>query len=340
MLHSLNLGSGLAVYYLGYHPDRSKVSKPPTSSFTSEMEELNSTASHSTRLPVELHRNIIQFIPAGNDLTNLCKVSRLFKNEAQPILYGSSELLHYDYDRIMAWSRTIDSHPHLAHMVHFLTIPYELPLSSGLWARGKFHTSLAGALKRTINLKGIFIIESPETSVRTSGRMFTLLPKMLMGCGFRLRSFCGRLSSDAFLVDWWKFFREQKEIRYWEPVPRIPGHGMIIPRDIFPELAAIVLRQTESMSNTNLLLHLGPRPIHCLSLEWEMSMGNPLYIIKWFVDTITHFNWEAVGSTYRTPTALDIILAIIVQLPGLKFFRFASEQADSVCLNCLFNENR
>jgi hypothetical protein len=303
---------------------------------------MKESSSFCARLPTELHRNIILHC-YPHDLTNICRVSRLFKNEAQPILYESAELTYYDYDRILAWSRTIDSRPHLAHMVHLLILPYELSLSGPLWARGKFHTSLASALRKTVNLKGISIIQIPEATPRASGRVFTLLPKMLVGCSFRLQSFCGRLSTQGFLEDWWKFFSEQKEIRYWDPVPRIPGHGMILPRDMFPDLTAIVLRQTESTSNTNLLLHLGSRPIQHLSLQWDMSKGNPLYVIKWFVvlaDTVTHFNWEILGSTSpRSPTTLDIILAIIEQLPRLKFVRFSSEATDSVCLFCLAEDS-
>jgi hypothetical protein len=67
-----------------------------------------------------------------------------------------------------------------------------------------------------------------------------------------------------------------------------------------------------------------------------MSKGNPLYVIKWLEDlagTVTHFNWEALGSTsLRGPSALDIIHAIIEQLPGLKFLRFIFPEADSVRL--------
>jgi hypothetical protein len=264
----------------------------------------------------------------------------MFRDEAQPILYDSSELLCDDYDRILAWSRTIDSRPHLAHMVHFLTIPYELSLSNVLWARAKLHASFASALRKTVNLKGITIIEFPEGPAGPSRRMFTLLPKMMMGCGFRLHTFCGRLATGAFLVDWWNFFREQKEIRYWDPVPRIPGHGMILPRDMFPQLNAIVLRQTEPTSNTNLLFHLGSRPIERFSLQWEMSQGNPLYVIRWSVvltRTITHFNWEELGPTsLKRPTPVEIILAIIEQLPRLRFLRFCSGETELVCLWTIF----
>ena len=262
----------------------------------------------------------------------------MFRDEAQPILYHSFELLCDDHTRILAWCRTVDCCPHLAPMVHFLILPYELSLGNTM-RRSKFHALLACALRKTINLKGISIVELPEGSVGASGRTFTLLPKMMIGCGFRLHSFGGRLSTDAVLVDWWKFFGEQTEIRYWDPVPRIHGHGMILPRALFPQLTAIVLRQTEPTSNTNLLFHLGSRPIQRLSLQWEMSKGNPLFVIRWFVgltQKITHFNWEGFGWTFsQSPTPLDIILTLVEQLPDLKFLRFSSGAPDSVCLDYL-----
>jgi hypothetical protein len=305
------------------------------------MEEHKISTLSCARLPVELYRNIMRFIPLANDICSLCRVSQMLRDEAQPILYESPELLWDDYNRIWSWGRIVESRPHLAHMVQFLTIPYELSLGNALWIRTKFHASFANALRKTVNLKGITVVEFPSASAGTSRRMFTLLPQMMMGCGFRLRAFCGRLSTSAYLVDWWKFFGEQKEIRYWDPVPRITGHGMILPRDMFPHLTAIVLRQTELTCNTNLLFHLGSRPIQRLSLQWEMSKGNPLHVIRWSVvltSTITHFNWEEIGRTsLQEPTPIDIILAIIEQLPSLKFLRFSSGETHLVCLDCIIN---
>ena len=299
-------------------------------------EELGVTPSYCAWLPRELYRKILLFIPAANDLSKLCRVSRTFRDETQPLLYHSFELLYDDSGRILAWCHTIDRCPRLAQMVHFLRLPYELSLSNTSSRRPKFHTLLACALRKTVNLKGISIFELPEISGGVgTDRMCTLIPKIMIGCHFRLLAFSGRLSTNAIQVDWWKFFREQTEIRYWDPVPRIPGHGMSLPGDMFPQLTAIALRQTEPTSNTNLLFHLGSRPIERLSLQWEMSKGNPLYVIGWFdglTHNITHFNWEALGSTSSIGvTPLSIILALVKQLPKLRFLRFCSGEADSVC---------
>jgi hypothetical protein len=72
-----------------------------------------------------------------------------------------------------------------------------------------------------------------------------------------------------------------------------------------------------------------------------MSQGNPLHVIRWLVclsQQVTHFNWEALGSTsFQKPTSLDIILELVEQLPRLKFLRFSSGEPDSESCYGLMN---
>jgi len=104
-------GLGLAVYHTMLPLTAVKVSKPQHL-IRERDEELNSTAS-ILRGCCRTHRNIISLFQQER-LDQSSKVSTVQKRSPTYPL-RSSELLHYDYDRIMAWSRTIIP-PHLAHM--------------------------------------------------------------------------------------------------------------------------------------------------------------------------------------------------------------------------------
>jgi len=77
----------------------------------------------------------LSIYPPANDLVNLCQSVSDVQNEAQPILYRSSELLYPDSGVILAWARTVTSRRHLATRGAFLTLPYELPIKyNSSWA--------------------------------------------------------------------------------------------------------------------------------------------------------------------------------------------------------------
>jgi hypothetical protein len=73
-------------------------------------------------IPIELYAPIFLHITSIAELSNLCTVSRAFRDEAQRILYHTVRLPN-DRDHIISWCHNIVKNPGLAMQVYALSLP-------------------------------------------------------------------------------------------------------------------------------------------------------------------------------------------------------------------------
>jgi hypothetical protein len=73
-------------------------------------------------LPSEICALICDEVDQSRTLTLLCRTSRLFRDQAQYILYHSVDLRDRDMRTVKSWARTVTRHSHLAERVHALAL--------------------------------------------------------------------------------------------------------------------------------------------------------------------------------------------------------------------------
>jgi hypothetical protein len=239
-----------------------------------------------TRLPVDVYRIIVAAV-SSHDLATLCVTSSDFRYEVQRVLYHTVDFLGSDYHRIASWSTSVASDPHLACIVHTLSLPGSIcrtPLDID-----PIRQTLHIALQSVTNLKCLITRETP------AGEDPLIVSWVLENCVFRLHTLS--LSIEMRETDLWKFLSTQPDICSWSPTwPRVlpdPSSLAHPPDGIPPNLSAL--------DTVDYMLKVFQRrPIEFLSLYiMPTSTMSPPEHLGFFKDTLTslychiwtHFDW-------------------------------------------------
>ncbi|KAJ7122014.1 hypothetical protein C8R43DRAFT_1136290 [Mycena crocata] len=168
------------------------------------------------------------------DLVALCTISRLFRDQAQRIIYRTANLKQDNPQALKSWCLAVTRHPQLAERVHSLVLdlPYDLVFTSDA-------PKLVKALSRCVNLKALNV-QGPHSDV-IQGWIISKSP-------FRLTKFANSYFRNSFLSEFWK---AQSEIR----VLSLPRCGDIFPcyEDQLPNLTALEVDSLRALPRGRLL---------------------------------------------------------------------------------------
>jgi hypothetical protein len=135
-----------------------------------------------TRLPLELYHSIVRHAATStNLLCSLSLVCRMFRNEAQRLLYRNIRL-DGDYYKLFSWCTTICGNQNLADLVHELTLPsrWFATHPPPLWGQSRLASGFSDALSA---LTALQILQIHSIRGFTYFSAFTLL-----GRPFRLHA--------------------------------------------------------------------------------------------------------------------------------------------------------
>ncbi|KAJ6591336.1 hypothetical protein B0H10DRAFT_2330487 [Mycena sp. CBHHK59/15] len=139
----------------------------------------------------------LQVEPA--DLAALCRISRLFRDEAQRILYRNADLRVYRMRYVKSWCLSVTINAHLAERVHALALQLAYNLDSSDVAK------ISRALEACVNLKELTIFNDFETNPDFSTHLW-----MIDRWPFRLTKFTNSYS-DIYRME--SFLKTQSDIR-------------------------------------------------------------------------------------------------------------------------------
>jgi hypothetical protein len=270
------------------------------------------------QLPIELYRHVVAHVLAGADLANLCSVSSTLRFEAERLLYHTVEVL--EHNRVMSWSATIASSPHLADIVHSITLPISTYTAPPI-------DNISQALHQTKNLKYLSLkpLIHNATSPAPIARYICVQIRMLIGCGFRLHGLSGELyTSEA--KDLWQFLSEQPDIRRWSAGHSVKDHLSSLPDRILPNLAELELPMP------SMLAHFSSRPIERVSIHIPWAFPDGTEQLSLFRDTLTYLTCR-VEWLPSLILVKDHIASIAERVPNIKFLHYnAFVAVDSVRL--------
>jgi hypothetical protein len=258
----------------------------------------------SRRIPIELCALIFQHITSRAELSNLCAVSRTFRDEAQRILYHTVHLPN-DYDLLVSWCRTIVETPRLALAVYSLFLP--ATFTPATFEHGRLPKAEFGPKVRELQQ----VVKRALSSLSRLVELHTFSPvgtaylnvKLLCGHPFRLLVFEEELPRRS-LGHWLKFLSGQPGIRYWRP-NILRGRRSIDP-DILPSLTSA---QVYSCS-LNVLTRC-PMLRALQVMRWSLQYFDELSDLKAFRCTLTTLSLE-----YSDMVELEIVRDAV---PNIKF---------------------
>jgi hypothetical protein len=178
------------------------------------------------RIPLELYRCIIRHAAYSTRLLyRLCFISRLFRNEAERLLYRKVEL-EGTYDKLLNWCTTVSSNHRLASLVHELILPSHFRYSNHLLcprleARSRLECAFSEALSA---LKALRILQIYSF---TMSNFHYFSPSTFIGRPYRLRTLDNDpLGSSA--PSWLPFLQEQPDIQYWSVSALSHRHRLLL----------------------------------------------------------------------------------------------------------------
>ncbi|KAJ7502544.1 hypothetical protein B0H11DRAFT_1989056 [Mycena galericulata] len=188
------------------------------------------------QIPPELCAKICEEIGMGRvrDLLALCRISRMFRDQAQRLIYHTVVLRDCSSKRLGSWCLAVTRHSQLAERVHslILGLQSDLALSSDA-------PKLARALAKCVNLKELSVYDD------TSGyRKLTSCHESIQGwiinkCPFRLQKLVNAYFKNSFLS---QFYTAQSDIRILS-IPHchgpFPCHDAQLPNLIAVEVARV-----------------------------------------------------------------------------------------------------
>ncbi|KAF8075720.1 hypothetical protein FPV67DRAFT_379431 [Lyophyllum atratum] len=208
-------------------------------------------------MPVELYYNIFQF-SNNQDLVSLARVSHVFQQEAENVLYLFVDLhtASIDRERALSWCNTVAKDSRKAHRVNTLKFPcaFEQPVTPDFGQ----HT-IAEAFKAIVNLKHLFLLGAGNSHTAS------VHPATLRDCTFSLSSLAGQTPSFAS-EDMWDFVSRHPDIKYWVPSMDFLASVSSFPTHVLPNLQEAVIVDPAKIRC------LGTRPVHSVVL---VSLSTP-----------------------------------------------------------------
>jgi hypothetical protein len=229
-------------------------------------------------IPIELYVPIFQYITSIAELSNLCTVSRAFRDEAQRILYHTVRLPN-DRDRIISWCHTIVENAGLAMQVYSLSLPIAFAHKPVLMVAPDFMPvlqELQHAVKRALSSLSRLVKLYTYSSLGTD----YLDPDIFCGHPFHLQVFGEDLPMSRF-EQWLKFLSEQPGIRHWRSNVH-EGHALN------PNVLPLLTSADVYLITINIL---APCPmIRALRVRRWSSRSDELLRLELFRHTLTSFS--------------------------------------------------
>ena len=268
-----------------------------------------------TVLPVDVY-SIICRHTAINDLTTLCRVSKMFQDEAERILYYSVDITHIaDGEHLMSWCNNIAASQRRSIRVHILRFPATFlspPQDATPTSSLHIQQANAQALRAFVNLS--------DLSLRIGSAEGEGIPSLLRwsfeGCRFSLTAFSGNFLG-LTLDDIWNVVSHHPNIRYWTPSHPFLKSLSSIPSNVLPQVADVVFVRPDAIK------YLVGRPIQCLAWLFQSffhtrSEGTTAMIhLQAFRLTLTHLCYTYCGQKDHDWTPVDIISCLVMHAPNL-----------------------
>lgn len=249
------------------------------------------------RIPAEICASICAEVEPV-DLVALCRTSRLFRDEAQRILYHTVDLQGRPMRSLRSWALAVTRHSHLGERVHALSL--ELPETLKLSASDGM--KIKRALRACINLKELKV--SCEEDFGPNVRPDASSGWMVNEASFRLTKFANTYFSSRSTT---KFWDAQSEIRVLS-IPHI--YGFPFADEQLPNLIAIGGLQLYS-------LPVG-RPLQRIETCFHPDFSP----IARFSQTLTTLNIVQTILDHNS-TLADTVTSIVDLLPALVHFGIA-----------------
>jgi hypothetical protein len=266
-------------------------------------------------LPVDVYCTICRHTATKN-LTTLCRVSKMFQEEAERILYYSVDITHMtDGEHLMSWCNNTAESQRRSICVHTLRFPAVFnSLSQDATPTSSLHVqkSIARALRAFVNLSDLSLRIGLSEGEGTP----SLLRWTFEGCRFSLTAFSGNfpgLTKD----DIWNVISEHPGIRYWVPSDPFLKSLSFIPSNVLPRVADVLFVRPDAIK------YLVGRPIKRLAWVFQSfrhmrSEGTAAMIhLQLFKRSLTHLYYMHYGQQDHDWTSADIVSCLATHAPNL-----------------------
>ncbi|KAJ7646564.1 hypothetical protein FB45DRAFT_890786 [Roridomyces roridus] len=133
------------------------------------------------------------------DLLALCRVSRLFRDQVQRLLYRVIDFSKSGPKRLESWCTAVSRSPQLAERIHTLILELDpnIALSSNM-------AKLARALAKCVNLKELTVRDGSSGRIRTHSVEYPSIQGWVLNtCKFRLTKFDNSFFNTSMLSQFW-----------------------------------------------------------------------------------------------------------------------------------------
>ncbi|KAJ7502539.1 hypothetical protein B0H11DRAFT_642186 [Mycena galericulata] len=160
------------------------------------------------QIPPELCAKICEEIGTERvrDLLALCRISRLFRDQAQRLIYRTVNLRHCSSKRLGSWCLAVTRHPQLAQRVHTLSLGLQSDISLTSDA-----AKVARALSKCVNLTDLSIFDDTSGVRKSVTAGESIQGWIISQCPFRLQKFANSYFKNSFLSQFWT---AQSDIRF------------------------------------------------------------------------------------------------------------------------------
>jgi hypothetical protein len=263
---------------------------------------------------MELWNDIFRHVERRN-LATLARVSRLFQQEAEYVLYHHINLRDTtDGARLASWSMSIVGERRRASRLHTLRFPghFKLPPDDLGDSGTKIQQLIAQAFRAAVNLKELYIFRQMAVGPGVP----TIVPSTLESCTFRLTGIAGffpGLTADEML----DFLSTQSDISYWIPSTRLIQSVDALPSNALPSIREMLLARPKKLS----LFY--DRPIQKLWLTFgdaehvEHDGLAVIHSLRRFKDTLRVLSYMVFGSLTDWET-LDVVRSLAKDAPNLE----------------------
>jgi hypothetical protein len=253
-----------------------------------------------------------------NDLATVARVSRLFQQEAEHVLYHHVDLKHSTTNgaRLASWCMSIVGERRRASRVHTLWLPQYFKSPPGIFAdsSAKIQQLIAQAFRAVVNLKRLYIcppVDEPEVP--------TIVPSTFENCTFRLIILAGHFRGLA-LDEMWEFLSNQPDIFSWTPSNPSTLSIDAIPPNTLRSLRTMSLYFPQKLP---LFYDLPMEELRLSFLNDTHAKNDGLTVINslgLFKETLHKLSYTVMG-LLTDWTALDVIRSLAKDAPNLEWLQ-------------------